>query len=93
MQPYNQQDWAYNHAVYDAQVHPGMYELYMTNFALHQEPVVDCQLFMAYSYIGPRVTKYGSWGHLENAQQLSSPVTLKVTAPKFKALLDVNRAK
>lgn len=86
MQPYNQQEWAYNHAVYDSQIHQGMYDLYMTNLATHQ--AADVKLFMAYSYVGFRENKAGSWGHLESLDQLDSPLTLLSTAPKYKALLD-----
>lgn len=86
MPPYGQQVWAYNHAVYDAQITSGMYDLYMRNFAAHQTAGV--KLFMAYSYVGTRQTQAGSWGHLESLNQLNSPGTLKNTAPKYKALLD-----
>jgi hypothetical protein len=92
MQPHHQENWDYNHAVYDAQINPKMYELYMKNFAIHQEPVVNCKLFMAYSYVGPRESRWGSWGHLESLQQLSS-ANLKTTAPKYQALLDINTQK
>ena len=88
MQPYNQGEWGYNHAVYDAQVHPGMYDLYIKNFLKHQD--VDCKLFMAFSFVGARESRYGSWGHLESLNQLNSPETLMSTAPKYKALLDIN---
>lgn len=90
MQPYNQQDWGYNHAVYSAQIDQGMYALYNKNFALHLEPDVNCKLFMAFSYVGTRVSRYGSWGHIENLNQLASPGTLMNSAPKYKALLDIN---
>lgn len=91
MQPYNQQDWAYNHAVYDAQIHPGMYKLYLRNLQLHNENDVKCKLFMAYSYVSKRESKYGSWGHLENLNQIATPEKLMKTAPKYKALLDFIR--
>ena len=90
MQPYNQGEWAYNQSVWDAQIHPGMYELYSDNFMLHQEPSVNCKLFMAFSYVGARESRWGSWGHLESLSQLNSPETLMVTAPKYQALLDYN---
>lgn len=93
MQPYNQGDWAYNQAVWDAQIHPGMYDRYMANFATHAEPEVNCKLFVAYSYAGQRESNWGSWGHLESLSQLDSPETLMSTAPKYKALLDWVRLK
>ena len=86
MQPHNQQVWDYNHAVYDAQIHPVMYSLYQKNFNAHQ--AAGCKLFVAFSYVGPRISQYGSWGHLENLGQLDSPSTLMITAPKYQALLD-----
>lgn len=89
MQPYQQTEWAYNQAVYDAQIHPGMYELYMQNFAVHMEPEVNTQLFMAYSFMGKREQKWGSWGHLENLDQIGRPDLVSI-APKYQALLDIN---
>jgi len=86
MQPWNQGDWCYNTSVWDAQIHPKMYDLYMKNFQKHVD--VNCQLFMAFSYVGERKSKYGSWGHLENYDQLSQD--LMTVAPKYKALLDAN---
>ena len=92
MMPYQQGEWAYNHAIYDAQIHPGMYDLFMTNFATHAAPNVDCKLFVVFAYVGPRENKYGSWGVLENLAQLDSPSTLMITAPKYQALLDWNKS-
>jgi hypothetical protein len=90
MQPYQQKEWGYNHAVYDAQIHPGMYDLYMKNFAVHNE--VDCKLFMAFAYVGPRESRWGSWGHLETLADIKSKA-LKTVAPKYKALLDASSSK
>ena len=89
MQPYHQGEWDYNHAVYEAQIHPVMYDLYMQNFAVHDEPAVNCKLFVAYSYVGKRESRWGSWGHLENLSQVGAP-NLKTIAPKYQALLDFN---
>ena len=89
MQPYQQTEWAYNQAVYDAQIHPGMYDLYMQNFAVHMEPEVNTRLFMAYSFMGKREQKWGSWGHLENLGQIGRP-DMAAIAPKYQALLDIN---
>ena len=44
-----------------AQYHPGMFDVYMKNFALHQE--IGCELFMAFSSISKQGTRWGSWGH------------------------------
>lgn len=91
MQPYKQQDHCYNQSVYDSQIHPKMYDVYMKNFEQHVDPYVDCQLFMAFSYAGKRESKYGSWGHLENYAQLHQ--NLMEVAPKYQALLDANLPK
>jgi hypothetical protein len=65
-----------------------MYDMYMTNFTTHVDPAVNCQLFMAFSYVGQRESKYGSWGHLESLDQLNQ--NLMQVAPKYQALLDAN---
>jgi hypothetical protein len=94
MQPYLQGDYAYNQSVWDAQIHPRMYDLYLKNFEVHVEDTVDCKLFMAFSYAGNRESRYGSWGHLENfAQAQLSGAALKLAAPKYAALLDANTPK
>jgi len=92
MQPYQQQDWCYNQSVWNAQIHPKMYELYMKNFNKHVEPQVNCQLFMAFSYMGARESRYGSWGHLESLSQVGSANYMTI-APKYQALLDANSPK
>ena len=46
---------------------------------------------MAFSYVGQRESKYGSWGHLESLDQLNQ--NLMQVAPKYQALLDANIAK
>jgi hypothetical protein len=92
MQSWQQQDWPYNQAVWDAQVHPRMYQLYLRNFARHSAPEINCKLFMAYSYLGVRRSRFGSWGHLESSAQLGS-ADMSVTAPKYQALLDANETK
>lgn len=90
-QPHEQQDWPYNQAVWDAQVAPGMRELYLRNFQLHDS--IDCDLFMAFSYVSARESRYGSWGHLENYGQSALGLDeLRVQAPKYAALLEVNGA-
>jgi len=92
MQSWQQQDWPYNQAVWDAQVHPRMYRLYLRNFARHSEPEINCNLFMAYSYLGVRRSRFGSWGHLESPAQVGA-ADLLATAPKYQVLLDVNTKK
>jgi len=91
-QPHNQGDWPYNQAVWDAQIDPGMYELYLKNLQLHDS--LDCDLYAAFSYVSGRESKYGSWGHLENyAQSALSGDALRKAAPKYAALLDANTPK
>ncbi len=85
MQPWRQGEYGYNQSVWDAQVHPLMYDLYMKNLQKHVDAGVD--LFMAFSYVGGRESKYGSWGHLEYLEQINEG-NLKATAPKYQALLD-----
>jgi hypothetical protein len=43
---------------------------------------------MAFSYVGERESRYGSWGHLESYDQLDED--LFQVAPKYQALLDAN---
>jgi len=93
MQPYMQGDHCYNQAVWDAQIHPKMYDLYMQNFRKMIEPNVNCTLFMAFAFMGKRESKYGSWGHLENMAQIGSVSNYMTIAPKFQALLDANTPK
>lgn len=92
MQPYNQSDeWPYNQMLYDFQIHPYMYDLYSGNFRDLTSPEVDCKLFLAYDYIGIRESQWGSWGHLENLNQIGTDYY--TTAPKYQALLDANSPK
>ncbi len=93
MQPWMQGEWCYNQAVWDAQINPKMYELYVKNFRKMVEPNVNCSLFMAFAYMGQRESKYGSWGHLENMEQIGSVSNYMTIAPKYQALLDANSAK
>lgn len=94
MQPQSQSEWCYNDSLYAAQIHPKMYDLYMQNFAKHADTSVNCQLFMAFSYTGSRKSKYGSWGHLENINQIEEANgDFMSIAPKYQALLDANTPK
>jgi len=80
--PDGQQELPYMPALAAAQQHPGMYDLYLQNFRLHQE--VGCKLFCAFSSVGRQGTRWGSWGH---AARYGQPLS---DAPKLRALLDVN---
>lgn len=90
MQPWQQGEWCYNQAVWDAQIAPKMYDLYMYNFRKMVDPTVNCSLFMAFSYMGGRESKYGSWGHLERMSQIGNLGGYMTIAPKYQALLDAN---
>ena len=85
-----QQDSPYNNAVWDAQIHPKMYDIYMKAFAKHASPEVKCKLFCAYYYVGKRKTIWGSWGHLESLEQLKDLGNIHQVAPKYSALIDAN---
>jgi len=88
-QPYQQSDWPYNEAVWGAQIHPLMREVYLRNLQVHDS--IGCDLFMAFSYVGERKSKYGSWGHLETyAQSALGLEELRTVAPKYAALLEAN---
>lgn len=82
--PFEQKEWSYNQAVYDAQIDPGIYDIYLENLAIYENAGVTN--FFAYSYIGERESKWGSWGHIESLEDLSKD--LKAVAPKYQALLD-----
>lgn len=88
MQPYNQSVWPYNQAVYDAQIHPKMYDLYMINFELHAS--LGCEMFVNFSYVSKRESQFGSWGALENLGDIYS-ANLKSVSPKYKAIIDANK--
>lgn len=83
IQPKNQAETNYMPALKDAQYHKGMYDLYMKNFALHQQ--IGCELFMAFASVSEQGTRWGSWGHQEYYGQNPNEI------PKLKALLDANR--
>ena len=88
MQSYNQQEWNYSQVLWDFQSTSLMYDLYAKNFVNHLSEEVGSELFVAFSYIGSADSKYGSWGHLENLDQLDED--LMTIAPKYQALLDFN---
>jgi hypothetical protein len=90
IQPHNQEVWAYNRAIYDAQISPRMYDLYIKNYELHAS--LDCALFMNFTYLGQRESQYGSWGVLENTGDVYSKNLMR-TAPKYQAMLDANTGK
>jgi len=88
MQPFDQQEWPYNEAIWDAQISEKMYRMYMLTFAEYAKPEVDCKLYIAFHFIGDRKSRYGSWGHLESLSQIGTDY--RTTAPKYQALLDAN---
>ncbi len=93
MQPWNQGEWEYNQAVWDAQRHAGMYDLYLKHWghcdSIYQE-AGGIRLNCAFSYMGKRESRWGSWGHLESIAQLDSLDRIRNIAPKYAALVDMN---
>lgn len=85
-----QQNSPYNNAIWDAQIYPKIYDLYMKALSKHASPKVNCKLFCAYNYISDRKSIWGSWGHIESLNQLQQPGQLKQTAPKYAAIIDAN---
>lgn len=85
IQPKGQKETAYMPALKEAQFSKGLYDIYMKNFALHQE--VGCDLFCAFDSISKQGTRWGSFGHQEYYGQPRSEI------PKFGALLDANTPK
>jgi PKD repeat protein len=74
---------SYQQAMYDAQTIPAMYDLY--NEVLDSFRYWGTELAMAFVDVGEHESVYGSWGHLEDVDQLP-PYT--VSAPRFQVLLD-----
>ncbi len=72
----------YIQAMYDAQVHPGMYELY--NRMLDSLRRLGSELPLAFVMTGPWQSQYGSWGHIFNDDD-PAPWTDR---PKFQVLID-----
>lgn len=72
----------YIQAMYDAQVHPGMYALY--NRMLDSLRRLGSELPLAFVLCGPWQSQYGSWGHIFNEDD-PAPWNDR---PKFQVLLD-----
>ncbi len=85
IQPKGQKETDYMPALKDVQFSEGLYNVYMKNFAVHQE--AGCDLFAAFASISKQGTRYGSWGHQEFYGQPRSEI------PKYGALLDTNTPK
>ncbi len=75
-------DLPYLQALYDAQIHPEMYNLYRE--VMDSLQVWGSDLAVAYSFARQRESSVGSWGHLEDIEQ----DTIAMPAPKFQALVD-----
>lgn len=91
--PYQNTEWPYVNAIWDAQINPKMYDIYKKLTLQLSSPPVNCKLFCAYQYTGERKTRWGSWGHLENVYQLDDLKEIRSIAPKYAALLDANISK
>ncbi|HAD12297.1 MAG TPA: hypothetical protein DCF33_07640 [Saprospirales bacterium] len=72
----------YIQAMYDAQIHPGMYELY--NRMLDSLRRLGSELPLAFVLTGPWQSQYGSWGHIFEEDD-PAPWTDR---PKYQVLLD-----
>ncbi len=72
----------YLQAMYDAQIHPQIYDLY--DEVLDSVRLWGSELAMAFTLASARESIYGSWGHLEHIDQ----DTATQPAPKYQALLD-----
>lgn len=72
----------YLQAMYDAQVHPLMYDLY--DEVLDSVRLWGSEMAMAFTLAGRKESIYGSWGHLEDIDQ----DTATQYAPKYQALID-----
>lgn len=81
----------FDSAIWDAQFHPDMFNMYMTNFRSHTLPHVDCQIFMAFAFVGLTKTIYGSFGHLDgdqfNQEKYLEMDSVIFRGPKYNALL------
>ena len=73
---------SYIQAMYDAQVHPGMYHLY--DRMLDSLRRLGSELPLAFVLTGPWQSQYGSWGHLFDEDD-PAPWTDR---PKYQVLLD-----
>jgi hypothetical protein len=93
MVPFKEKDKDYSEPVWKAQIDPKMYDVYMNLLNEHAKPDVKCKLFCAYNYVGSRKESYGSWGHIENLNQLNNMDEIRKVAPKFAAILDANSAR
>jgi hypothetical protein len=74
-----------------------MYDLYVKNFSIldsiYSTYDGGIALCCAFSYVGQRESRWGSWGHLENYDQLNNLANIKTIAPKYAAMLDFNTAR
>lgn len=73
---------SFQQAVYDAQIHPGIYDLYTE--VMDSLRIWDSKLAMAFTLASVRESIYGSWGALEYIEQ--EPLFEYI--PKWDALVD-----
>lgn len=74
-------DTSYNQALYDAQIHPRMYDFY-TELLRYFRDSLGVTLFMNYVLASPQESSFGSWGLLENYDS-SAP-----WPPKYQSTID-----
>lgn len=85
IQPDQQAEVDYNHALAAAQSHPGMYDVYTELLRLHRD--LGCALLMHFNSVGRQGTRWGSWGAKPRYD------TPDDRAPKMRALKDSNASK
>ena len=85
IQPLAQAETPYNPALAAAQTHPKMYDLYRRHLSNYSER--GATLFCAFSSVGRKGTRWGSWGHVERYGKGPG------AAPKYRAILDANTAR
>lgn len=85
IQPKGQAELPYNPALAAAQVHPGMYSVYVEWLRVQRD--LGCELFMHFSSVGEQGTRYGSWGAKARYD------TPDIRSPKMRALQTCNLPK
>ncbi len=78
----------YSQALMDAQIDPGMYDLYNEMFDSLEAVMLpgETTLWANFSFISDRDGQYGSWGVLESQFHQSAPYL--ESAPKYQVILD-----
>jgi hypothetical protein len=70
------------HALWDAQKSDRLYNMYIDLICSFKK--LGGRLFMAFSFVSPQESQFGSWGHLDYLDQSI------IDAPKYQALLELS---